>query len=280
MGHSIVFLALTLSLHQAFAYDMNWDTLPGHHLFLVDHGAIRRGDSTSKKIAIVFTGDEYGEGGSAIMAALQKENVKASFFFTGRFYRNLLFKELIRGLKEKGHYLGAHSNEHLLYCDWVKRDSLLVTKKQFNDDLDKNYMELRKLGITSSDARYFLPPYEWYNDSIALWTRERGLQLISFSPGTLSSADYTTTQDNNYRSSEIIYTSILNLEARQASGLNGFILLMHIGAGPGRTDKFYKRLPQLVKWLRKRGYEPVRIDQLLDHTGKSTLKGNDQKLTH
>jgi peptidoglycan/xylan/chitin deacetylase (PgdA/CDA1 family) len=88
--------------------------------------------------------------------------------------------------------------------------------------------------------------------------------LVSFSPGTLSSADYTIPKDNNYRSSEIIYTSIVNHEARQASGLNGFILLLHIGTSPLRTDKFYKRLPQLVKWLRKRGYEPVRIDQLLE----------------
>jgi peptidoglycan/xylan/chitin deacetylase (PgdA/CDA1 family) len=267
-----IILAFT-ALH-ASGHVLAIDTLPHHRLYWIDHSAIRRGDSTNKKMSIVFTGDEFGEGGKDILTALQKENIKASFFFTGRFYHNPEFKPLIRRLKQQGHYLGAHSHEHLLYCDWVKRDSLLVTKEQFNKDLDKNYLELRKFGIHTSDARYFLPPYEWYNDSIAAWTRERGLQLISFSPGTLSSADYTNPKDNNYRSSEIIYTSILNQEARHASGLNGFILLIHIGAGPGRTDKFYKRLPQLIKWLRKRGYEPVRIDQLLDHTGNSFLKRN------
>ena len=264
-----VSILLVVTSQHASGHVLTIDTLPHHSAYLIDHGAIRRADSSTKKMAIVFTGDEFGEGGAVIMAALQKENVKASFFFTGRFYRNPEFIGLIRRLKKQGHYLGAHSNDHLLYCDWVKRDSLLVTKQQFNADLDKNYGELRKLGITTTNARYFLPPYEWYNDSIAAWTRERGLQLINFSPGTLSNADYTMPKDNNYRSSEIIYTSILNQEARHASGLNGFILLVHIGAGPGRTDKFYKRLPQLVKWLRKRGYEPVRIDQLLDHAGKA-----------
>ena len=259
---------LALTLQDGYCHELKVDTVPRHPAYLMDHGAIRRGDSTSKKMAIVFTGDEFGEGGKAIMAALQKENIKASFFFTGRFYKNPAFKALIRSLRAQGHYLGAHSNDHLLYCDWAKRDSLLVTKKQFNEDLDKNYALLKQLGITTQSARYFLPPYEWYNDSIAAWTRERGLRLVSFSPGTLSSADYTTPKDNNYRSSEIIYTSIVNHEARQVSGLNGFILLLHIGTSPLRTDKFYKRLPQLLKWLRKRGYEPVRIDQLLEHAPK------------
>jgi endoglucanase len=264
----LISFVLALTLQDASCHELAVDTLPHHPSYLMDHGAIRRGDSTSKKMAIVFTGDEFGEGGKTIMAALQKENIKASFFFTGRFYKNPAFRALIRSLRTQGHYLGAHSNDHLLYCDWAKRDSLLVTKKQFNEDLEKNYAVLKQLGITTQVAHYFLPPYEWYNDSIAAWTRERGLQLISFSPGTLSSADYTTPKDNNYRSSEIIYTSILNQEARHASGLNGFILLIHIGAGPARTDKFYKRLPQLVKWLRKRGYEPVRIDQLLEPAPK------------
>ena len=46
------------------------------------------------------------------------KRVKASFFFTGRFYRNPAFKKIVRQLKQGGHYLGPHSNEHLLYCDW------------------------------------------------------------------------------------------------------------------------------------------------------------------
>ncbi len=53
-----------------------------------DHGAVTRGDTTTKKLAIVFTGDEFAEGGNSILQALDNEKVKASFFFTGRFYRN------------------------------------------------------------------------------------------------------------------------------------------------------------------------------------------------
>ena len=150
-----------------------------------------------------------------------------------------------------------------MYCDWNKRDSLLVTKDEFTNDLDANYRAMLNFHLNENEANYFLPPYEWYNDSIAAWTRNEGLQLINYTPGTLSHADYTTEDLKNYRSSNQIIHSIINYESSHLAGLNGFILLMHIGAGPGRTDKFYSRLPELIKWLKKKKYQLVRIDELL-----------------
>jgi len=87
--------------------------------------------------------------------------------------------------------------------------------------------------------------------------------LINYTAGTLSHADYTTSKDKNYRSSETIYNSIIDYERSKPAGLNGFILLMHIGAGPGRTDKFYTRLPELIKYLKQKGYQFQTVDQLL-----------------
>jgi peptidoglycan/xylan/chitin deacetylase (PgdA/CDA1 family) len=108
-----------------------------------------------------------------------------------------------------------------------------------------------------------LPPYEWYNDTIAAWTKELGLQLINFTPGTRSTADYTTPEMKNYQSSEAIYNSIINYEQSKPSGLNGFLLLLHIGTDPKRTDKFYKCLPELIKYLKARGYQFQTVEQLL-----------------
>ncbi len=150
-----------------------------------------------------------------------------------------------------------------MYCDWTKRDSLLVTNQQFKSDLEKNYDELKRFGISKSSAHFFLPPYEWYNDSIATWTKKMGLQLVNYTPGTLSHADYTTPDEKNYRNSEVIYQSILDYEKKYSSGLNGFVLLMHIGTDAKRADKFYYHLPQLLQWLKEQGYQPVRIDELL-----------------
>jgi len=229
-----------------------------------DQGAIIRGNRQSKKMAIVFTADEFADGAKAIAAALRAAKVKASFFLTGNFYRNPAFKPLIRLLKKDGHYLGPHSNAHLLYADWTKRDSLLITHSAFNADLDANYAIMKKRGIHKNQARYFLPPYEWYNQQIADWTSERGLQLVNFSPGTRSNADYTYPEMGaSYRSSTEIFDSIIHYEQTQADHLNGFILLLHLGTDPRRTDKMYDCLPDLIRYLQQQGYAPVRIDELL-----------------
>lgn len=231
--------------------------------FSYDRGAIIRGDSTRREIALVFTGHEFGEGGTFIDSLLLKENIQVSFFLTGDFYRNEQFRPLIKGLRRRGHYLGAHSDKHLLYCDWTKRDSLLLNEQQFSMDLADNYAAMAKHGIEANKSRYFLPPYEWYNDSIADWTARYGMQLINYTPGTRSTADYTRDTDKNYRDNEAILNSITGYEGSRPAGLNGFILLMHAGAGPGRTDKFYKKLPELIKYLKTKGYRFLRIDALL-----------------
>lgn len=233
----------------------------GKKPFRYSMGGIIRGDSLHKKIAIVFTGDEWGDGGEKIAQTLEEQQVKASFFLTGNFYRNPRFSTLIPRLKEDGHYLGSHSDKHLLYCDWTKRDSLLVTRQEFSADLKDSYLAMRPFGINAEDAPYFLPPYEWYNSQVSAWANQMGVQLVNFTPGTSSNADYTTPEMKNYRSSDSIYHAIIRYE--QMHGLNGFILLLHIGTDARRTDKMYDRLPELIAGLKKKGYHLVRIDELL-----------------
>jgi endoglucanase len=228
------------------------------------HGGIIRGDTSKMEMAMVFTGGDYTDGGRHIRKVLNTYEIKSSFFFTGDFYRNPEFITLIRNLAADGHYLGAHSDQHLLYCDWKNRDSLLVTRKEFLQDLNANYHEMAKFGITRADAGFFMPPYEWYNDSISMWTREAGFQLINFTPGTRSNADYTTPDMTNYLSGEEIFQSIVNYEKMNPTGLKGFILLIHIGTAPERTDKLYYRLDELIVFLQEKGYKLKRIDELLD----------------
>jgi peptidoglycan/xylan/chitin deacetylase (PgdA/CDA1 family) len=236
---------------------------PSDEGFQYSYGAIVRGDIQHKRICLVFTADEYGEGGSTIAEILKIHKIPGSFFLTGNFYRNPLYNQLIKRLANEGHYLGAHSDQHLLYCDWGNRDSLLVIKEQFMHDLKENYRAMIPFGISKQEAPYFLPPYEWHNDSISWWTRSMELQLINMTPGTLSHADYTLPGDSNYRSSKEIYESILTHERESTDGLNGFILLIHLGTAPERTDKFYNLLPELILALKERGYDFFRIDSML-----------------
>jgi len=228
-----------------------------------DQGGIVRGDLTKKEIALVFTGHEFADGGSFIRAVLARTKVSAGFFFSGDFYRRAENATLIRGLKKDGHYLGPHSDRHLLYCSWENRDKLLVSRREFSDDILSNYRAMKAFGISPEDSPFFIPPYEWYNSEVVNWAKELGLVLCNFTSGTLSTADYTTPDMANYRASDRIYESIFERERTDPYGLNGFILLLHIGTHPDRRDKFYRRLEELVGELQAKGYRFVRIDRLL-----------------
>jgi peptidoglycan/xylan/chitin deacetylase (PgdA/CDA1 family) len=138
-----------------------------------------------------------------------------------------------------------------------------VTREEFIRDLEENYRAMFKFGIDKPDAPYFLPPYEWYNDSIAAWTRTMGFQLVNYTPGTLSHADYTAPGAPGYRNSREIYTSIIDFEQDSPHGLNGFILLMHVGTVEERGDKFYHCLDPLLQELKSKGYGFVPINELL-----------------
>jgi len=223
------------------------------------HGALIRLDSTKKEIALVFTAHEFADGYETITKTLDKFNAKGNFFFTGDFYRNPAFAGIIADLKAKGHYLGAHSDRHILYNSWEKRDSTLVTRQQFENDVIDNYKEMLRFGITKDDAPLYLPPFEWYNQEIASWTEGLGLKLINFTPGTRSNQDWTIPYGSYYFSSDSIYNSITRFEESTSSGLSGFLLLTHFGTHPERTDKFYLKLEELLLYLKEKGYNFVRL---------------------
>ena len=224
------------------------------------HGGIIRMDTTRSVVYLCFTGHEFGEGGGLIADTLRAYGAPASFFLTGDFYRDPRFRSLIHRLREDGHYLGAHSDRHLLYAAWEDRDSLLVSREVFEADIAGNLHAMAELGIPPDEARVFMPPYEWYNQAVASWSTRMGLTLVNFTPGTWTNADYTVPEmGERYRSSQTIIDRLLQCEANGPSGLNGAILLMHVGTDPARVDKLYARLGEILRLLRARGYEFARF---------------------
>ncbi len=217
-------------------------------------GAIVRLNSNEKIIYLAFTGDKRFEGGSFVLNTLQKYNIKGSFFFTGNFLRNPEFETITKQIITEGHYVGTHSDQHLLYCDWQNRDSLLVDFDGFESDVKNNFAELKKFGIQPSEAGFFMPPYEWYNRQIVDWGRQLGLNVINFTSGSGTNADYTTPGMKNYKSSEELLNNLLNFEKSNEKGLNGAVLLIHPGTEEARSDKFYLKLEMMIEYFTKKGY--------------------------
>ena len=220
-----------------------------------DHyGAVIRKNPEEKNIYLAFTSDSYFEGGRQVIKILRKRNCKASFFFTGNFLRNKKFREKIKKIIRDGHYIGIHSDKHLLYCDWQVRDSTLVTYSEFKADIKDNFRELGGFGIKKSDAKIFMPPYEWYNREIVEWCNFLGLTVVNFTPGTGTNADYTTPDMPGYKTSEELLDGLHAFEKNNPEGLNGAIVLIHPGTDPARTDKFYFQLEKIISEYQKKGY--------------------------
>lgn len=234
-------------------------------------GAIVRGSTEFRQLALVFTGHEYAESAPAILDELARRGVRASFFVTGAFLRDPARADVIRRIVKDGHYIGPHSDAHLLYAPWTGPKKTLVTRAEFTADLEKNLDALMRFGVTRSAVPYFLPPYEWYTAEIAQWTERLGLTLICHTPGTRSNADYTEEGTPQFVSTDAIFESILRREREDPHGLNGFMLLLHAGAGPRRQDKFHRRFGELLDALATRGYWFVRVDRLLSEGRKDGM---------
>ena len=114
-------------------------------------------------------------------------------------------------------------------------------------------------GLSPEKQQVYLPPYEWYNAESVDWCRQLGLTVVNFTSGIRSNADYTTPDMPSYRSSETIMNDIKTFEKSNKDGLNGCVMLIHLGTAPERTDKFYNRLGDLLGWLKKKGYSTERF---------------------
>lgn len=215
------------------------------------NGGVVRTDPSKKQISLVFSAHEWSDGAEAILRTLDRNGIKGAFFFTGDFYRE--HPDLIKRIKDNGHYLGSHSDKHLLYMPWDRPDSMLVTHSEFDADIKACYAEMARQGIASADAPVFMPPYEYYNDSISAWARQLGLQLINPTPACRSYVDYTVPSEEAYASSRQIYDNIM--AAEKNGKLTGAIMLVHLGTDPQRSDKFYdSQLQRAITALKKKGY--------------------------
>ncbi len=223
-------------------------------------GAVVRVEPEKKNIYLVFTADSMFQGGEKILKTLKKEKIKGSFFLTGNCFRLEEHENLIKSIIKEGHYLGAHSDKHLLYAPWENRDSMLVSKEDIEKDLRDNAAELERFGVSVDDSRWFLPPYEYYNTECVNIIESMGYKVVNYTPGTATPADYTTPDMKNYQSSQKLIDKLYKFE--KTLGLNGAVVLIHPGIEDSRTDRLYNRLGEIVQYLKKKGYSFKAFNEL------------------
>lgn len=207
----------------------------------------------------VFSADSAFEGAPEALDAMAARGIKGSFFFTGNFLKDPANAPIIRRVIREGHYVGPHSNRHLLYADWDKERTPLVESDSLLEDMRLNLAELARAGVDTSGVRYIMPPFEWIHRSqTQLLSDSLGLKVINPTPGLEVYRDYTTPDMSYYWSSDSLLRQMYRFEREQ--GLGGAVFIMHLGTHPLRTDKFYRHLPEILDSLTALGYQFRRLN--------------------
>ena len=222
-------------------------------------GTIVRVNPDEKVIYLCFTADENFNGAETILKTLKKRRIKGNFFLTGNCMRYAPNQDVIRRIVEEGHYVGGHSDKHVLYCDWGAERPTLMSADSIIADLRANYAELAKFGVPREAAQWFLPPYEHYNAFSVGVLESMGVHVVNYTPGIGTPADYTTPDMKSYRRAQTLIDGLYQFEKEQ--GLNGALLLIHPGIHPDRpeSERLYNRLDEIIRYLKKKGY---RFDRL------------------
>jgi peptidoglycan/xylan/chitin deacetylase (PgdA/CDA1 family) len=198
-----------------------------------------------KYIALTFDDgpcSDYG-GTQALLALLEKEKVKATFFVIGeQVSKN---KADTKAIFNASHELGNHGNFHVQ----LGSESAENIKKNLSD------AEKAIADITGTNTRLFRAPYLNHGDNLSEVCKEMGMALIDGS----SHNDWHWTSDT-------IKDSVL---ARPQDG--GIIILHENSTSKGNTMVI---LPQIVDGLRKKGFWLMTVGELSAVKGKTLLAGN------
>lgn len=197
---------------------------------------ISRVYTTDKVVALTFDDGSDGTNIGAILKILSDNNVKATFFLTGKAVVNHPTK--IKSIIAGGHAIGNHSYAHPYFTK--------ISTTSMKSELTKTETTIKNL-TGKTTVPYFRPPYGAYNTLV--------LQTVGSIGYTKTIKWNIDTIDWDGRSAYQIYTKVLN------NIVPGSIVLMHTGAGAKYTTA---ALPTIIKGLKAKGYRFVTIPQLLN----------------
>ena len=237
---------------------------------IVAEGAVDRGPTDKRQIAIMFNCSDSNAGTKPMLDALNSRNAKASFFVTKRFLTKAANASLAQSLFKQGHYVGPQSGG---WNGFVPNGTSQPSESC--PEMEGHLKQLEALGIERKGMRFFLPTVDQVNSAFARRGRDIGLIMVGGTPGTLSFAMATTEGAAGFASSKDILDSIFTFEHQDAHGLNGFLLLFQLDSGTRRADQFGPHFGEMLDHLRDHGYDFVRVDELLKMStrpGEAPLK--------
>ncbi|SHE35527.1 Peptidoglycan/xylan/chitin deacetylase, PgdA/CDA1 family [Seinonella peptonophila] len=195
------------------------------------------GPRTIKKVALTFDDGPDNTYTSQILDVLKQYKVKSTFFVVGTMAANNKYQANLKRIVIDGHIIANHS--------WSHKDLAKVSTTTLNAELDKTNAIVYK--YTKKKMKIFRPPYGSAK-GITNQVASKGFITVNWDV------------DPNDWKKGITAAEIIRTVKSQTK--NGSIILMH-SAGGSRSETV-KALPQIIKYLKSKGYTIVTVDQLLN----------------
>ena len=132
------------------------------------------------QIALTFDGAWGNEDTATLLDILERQDVTATFFFTGGWISK--YPEDVKTILAKGHEVGNHSENHKHMSQLSKSDQ--------KDELMKVHDKVKEL--TVYEMFLFRPPYGDYDNSVITNATECGYYTIQWDVDSLDWKNYGT----------------------------------------------------------------------------------------
>lgn len=202
-------------------------------------------ETSEKNVSLTFDAAWGDEDLDEILAILEKEQVKATFFVTGDWIST--YPEAIKKIQKAGHDLGSHGDHH----KHMTGLSMEENRKELKGCYDK------MKALTGVEMNLFRAPYGDYNEAVVEIAKREGYQIVQWDVDSLDWKDYGV--------ENMIKTVVEHKQLK-----NGSIILLHNGS------KYTKdALERIIVGLKEKDYGIVPVSELLhkkeqyiDHTGR------------
>lgn len=229
------------------------------------------GTTDKKLIALTFDGGAYANAADDILDTLMSRGVSSTMFLTGRFIRKN--PELVQRIIIEGHEVGNHTSTHPHLTSWADTRSHTtlpeVTNVMIGKELKDANIYFKKL-IGYDMRPLWRAPYGEKNRLICLWAQQHGYLHIGWKQARTWRNNFDTNdwvpdpETPGYHTPGEILEKFNYFADAQPYGMNGAIILMHMGTKRKEKDKMvHYALGKIIDQLREKGYEFVTVTVLL-----------------
>jgi len=198
-------------------------------------------NTAEKVVALSFDAGANADGVDKVLNILEKENVKGTFFLTGKFIEK--YPEKVRQIIASGGDLGNHSYSHPYFTQ--------ITNEEIVTELEKTESLLSE--INAKFKPFFRFPYGGRNNLARTIVNNKNYIDIRW---TIDSLGWQGTSGGMTK--ELIENRVISKTAP------GYIIMMHLGSNPDdKTHLDSEALPEIILELKKQGYEFATLAEML-----------------